>query len=256
MNIWRKGVAFALYLPLVGGLLPLSAYANSDSNCFYESRRGVAAECGIYKGEVSAAKAYMDGVVHHGLFQTKKRSEWPVILDVRSLPEYKAGHPGRSYNVPYPYIYQYCDAQGREPDGACKKALVDDDGKRVEIKQEVSDFVSYVESIVPDKNTPIYTLCRTGSRSVGAANRLTEAGYKNVYNIWEGFVGINLKAPQYGVDENGNQVVVDAAVDLNHDGKFTDQDKNGWIYFGGLPYSTRLLPNRIYKPYAAFYRYD
>jgi rhodanese-related sulfurtransferase len=63
---------------------------------------------------------------------------------------------------------------------------------------------------------------RTGVRSVGAANRLTEAGYTNVSNMWEGWVGVNLKAPQVvRYDEEGNEIIADASVDLNHDGVLT-----------------------------------
>lgn len=251
MSILNKGVGLALTLPLVGGLLPSAAYADPEPQCFYESRSGIRVECGIYKGEVSTAKAYLDTIVLYGQFR-KNPSERPVILDVRSIQEYKAGHPKNSYNAPYPYISQDCPS--RHPDGACNSS-----GPR--IPQNVPDFVSYVEKIIPNKDTPIYTLCRTGVRSVGAANRLTEAGYTNVYNIWEGFVGVNLKAPQEVVDDDGNPVldddgnpvIDDLPVDLNHDGVLDYADLNGWIHHGGLPQSTLLKSGRIYQPYAAWY---
>jgi len=101
-------------------------------------------------------------------------------------------------------------------------------------------------------------MCRTGVRSVGAANRLTDAGYTNVRNMWEGFVGVNLKAPQVvGYDSaTGAPIVKDDPVDLNHDGLLTDADKNGWLYHLALPYDTRLLPKLIYKPRADTYNWD
>jgi rhodanese-related sulfurtransferase len=187
---------------------------------------------------------------------------------VRSLSEYKAGHPEHAYNVPYPYINQTCDMTGRYPDGACKKSVST-------TAQSAADFVAYVEQLIPNKDTPIYTLCRTGVRSVGAANRLTEAGYTKVRNMWEGFVGVNLKAPffvyeaddgdpntppvkvMWDHDNNPSTAMVpkteDLPVDLNHDGVLTDEDKNGWLYHLALPYDTRLLPKLIYKPYADQY---
>ena len=62
-----------------------------------------------------------------------------------------------------------------------------------------------MESLFPDKkNTHILTLCRTGYRSVQAANLLTAAGYKQVPNIWEGFVG----NPEYGYDDATGAVKV------------------------------------------------
>lgn len=99
-----------------------------------------------------------------------------------------------------------------------------------------------VELAVPDKHTPIYTLCRTGHRSVLAANVLTAAGYKNVYNIWQGFVG-QTKIDYYG----------DFPLDLNHDNQITDEDKDGWRYYQGLPYSTKLKPRLLYAPYMNYY---
>ena len=37
--------------------------------------------------------------------------------------------------------------------------------------------------VIPDKDTPIITYCRTGARAILAAERLVELGYTNVYTI-------------------------------------------------------------------------
>jgi len=271
-----KSTMIAMAIPAIAVTVPMTAQAEEgpeplcpgtgDTN---ENRRGI---CGNYASEISPAEAFLNTVVKRGKWSNP--SERPVLLDVRSTPEYKAGHPERSYNAPYPFIYQYCnDVEGddRRPDGACKSG-----GER--IPQTDENFVAYVESIVPDKNTPIYTMCRTGVRSVGAATVLTEAGYKNVRNIWEGFVGIYLTAPfqELVLDDDGNPVpVLDddgnpvfdddgnqlfeyvvGPVDLNHDGELTDEDKNGWRYHQGLPYETRLLPHLIYADRVDTYYMD
>ena len=253
MNILKKSVIYALAIPAITLVFPAAVWAEEEpelpSYCeatgkgdiFNENRRGI---CGDYASEISPAEAFLNTVVNRG----KKGKERPVILDVRSTPEYRAGHPQYSYNAPSPFIYQYCNDVGelgsqddRRPDGACISG-----GDR--IAQPAEDFVSYVESIVPDKDTPIYTLCRTGSRSVGAAELLTKAGYANVRNIWEGFVGINLIADnQIAVlDDEGNVVYEEGPVDLNHDGELTDEDKNGWRYHQGLPYETKLKNKQKY----------
>lgn len=236
MNMLFKSTIFAMATPMLAAIFPAAAWAEDEPACeFNENRRGI---CGDYASEISPAEAFLDTVVKRGKWS--RPSLKPVIIDVRSTPEYKAGHPERSYNVPSPYIYQTCnDVEGddRQPDGACK-----DGGDR--IPQPPEDFVTYVESIVPDKDTPIYTLCRTGVRSVGAAEILTEAGYKNVRNIWEGFVGVNLTAPFQDPAQTDPTV---GPVDLNHDGQLTDEDKNGWRNHQGLPYETRLLPKLMYQ---------
>jgi rhodanese-related sulfurtransferase len=228
---------FALAIPVFSVMFATAAQAEEPPCPFYENRSGL---CGYYHSEISPAEAFVDTVVKRGKWSDPQLR--PVILDVRSTPEYKAGHPEHSYNVPFPYIYQYCDAQGRSPDGACIKSTG-------QLNQDNDDFVDYVKKVVPNKDTPIYTLCRTGVRSVGAANLLTDAGYTNVRNIWEGFVGINLTAPKKQADGTTKTL----PVDLNHDGALTDADKNGWRYHQALPYDTRLLPQLIYKPMAELY---
>ena len=51
------------------------------------------------------------------------------------------------------------------------------------------NFINELSKAVPDKNTSIYFLCRTGVRSIAAAIAATEAGYVNSYNVLDGFEG-------------------------------------------------------------------
>lgn len=51
------------------------------------------------------------------------------------------------------------------------------------------DFVQTVSEVVTDKNQPILLLCRSGQRSLEAANLLEQAGYIHLINILEGFEG-------------------------------------------------------------------
>ncbi len=237
MSILTKPAIFALAIPVLTAIFSTAARAEEPPCPFYENRAGL---CGYYHSEISPARAFADTVATRGKWGSP--SQQPVILDVRSTSEYKAGHPEHAYNVPYPYIFQYCDATGRSPDGACKKGIGT-------LPQKNDDFVDYVKKIIPNKDTPIYTLCRTGVRSVGAANVLTDAGYTQVRNIWEGFVGIKLTAPKKQADGG----VLVQPVDLNHDGVLNDEDNNGWRYHQALPYDTRLLPPLLYKPMVELY---
>lgn len=50
-------------------------------------------------------------------------------------------------------------------------------------------FAERLASLITDKDTNILFLCRTGGRSGEAAALMTELGYKNCYNIIDGFEG-------------------------------------------------------------------
>lgn len=47
----------------------------------------------------------------------------------------------------------------------------------------VDDLEREALSVLPDKNAPIFIYCRSGRRSVTAANILLKLGYTDVYNL-------------------------------------------------------------------------
>src|SRR5262252_8491552 len=51
-----------------------------------------------------------------------------------------------------------------------------------------AEFLTELAAIVP-KETPVMFLCRSGARSHAAAEAATRAGWKEAYNILEGFEG-------------------------------------------------------------------
>lgn len=191
-----------------------------------------------YMSEVSSAEAYIITNAerqreHHG------KDHKVVILDVRTVEEYVAGHPRKAYNIPFPHI----QSRPNRPDY---------------IGQNPKDFFDYVAAKFPDHNITILTLCRTGYRSVLAANILANPsvwvpeyagmeieGYPNVRNIWEGFVG----NPKTYTDLNGDTF----ELDVNNDGQITDADRDGWSNYQGLPYSFKLKKKRLYLPYLDLY---
>lgn len=174
-----------------------------------------------YHSEVSAANAYI--LTNHNKGNVDKYEfANAVLIDVRTVEEYAAGHPPKSSNIPFPHIHA-------RPNRANY------------IGQNPEQFVNDVIAAYPDRSTPILTLCRTGYRSVLAANLLADAGYTNVRNIWQGFVG------NHKVDTAGT------TLDVNNDGEITDRDRDGWINYQELPYSTKLLPQLIYQPYQYLY---
>lgn len=51
------------------------------------------------------------------------------------------------------------------------------------------EFLNQVKQAQTNADAPIYFLCRSGVRSIAAAVAATEAGFKECYNILEGFEG-------------------------------------------------------------------
>ena len=52
-----------------------------------------------------------------------------------------------------------------------------------------SEFVASLANLVAAQDTPLLFLCRSGVRSKEAAHAMTEVGYRNCFNIVEGFEG-------------------------------------------------------------------
>ncbi len=69
-----------------------------------------------------------------------------VLLDVRTVEEYREGHVKGSINIPL-------------------------------------DSLNKVGGKVPTKDTPIFTYCHSGARSMQAVSYLKRLGYDNVKNI-------------------------------------------------------------------------
>ena len=194
-----------------------------------------------YQSEISSAKAYLE---------MKKQES--VLIDVRRLREYAAGHPERGFNVPYPHKVDSNDQRGKE-----------------------AEVYWAIYNIVGGKtDTPITTLCRTGFRSVLVANILADplntrgevhpsgplAGqlidpiigaepFTNVRNIWEGFVGrykaVDGTADSF-LDLNNNDVLDEDVADVYSHTKDANPDKDGWRNYQELPWDTKLHVNRVY----------
>ncbi len=95
------------------------------------------------------------------------------IVDVRTIQEYQfVGHVPGAYHVPA-FVWGKWDSQ--------KKMFGTDPNP---------DFVKQFESLFPDKKAPVIVMCRSGHRSGKAIKLLVQAGYSNLYQMWEGFEGI------------------------------------------------------------------
>jgi rhodanese-related sulfurtransferase len=88
-----------------------------------------------------------------------------VYLDVRTVPEYEAGHPPSALNVPVVL-----------PNPAIRKMVPN------------PDFLPTVEANIP-KDAKIIVGCMSGGRSQYAAEVLDTAGYPHIANMQGGFGG-------------------------------------------------------------------
>jgi rhodanese-related sulfurtransferase len=66
--------------------------------------------------------------------------------------------------------------------------LVDVEWQTYPGNRENPEFLAELAAAVP-KETPVMFLCRSGARSNAAAEAATRAGWKEAYNILEGFEG-------------------------------------------------------------------
>lgn len=86
-------------------------------------------------------------------------------IDVRTEPEFAAGHPITAVNIPVAF-----------PDPATRQMTLN------------PDFLRVVEAHFP-KGTQIIVGCQSGPRSQRAAELLVQAGYSAVVNMEGGFGG-------------------------------------------------------------------
>ena len=85
-----------------------------------------------------------------------------TYLDVRTQPEYQAGHPAGAVCIP---VFL------KSPSGFSPSPT----------------FVQEVEEAFPDKETTLVVGCQSGKRSLAASELLAGAGYSNVTNVEGGY---------------------------------------------------------------------
>ena len=135
-----------------------------------------------------AMKVHKKRVTPQGLY-LKAKQAYPFIkknkanllfVDVRTRGEVEyVGHPAlMDNNIPY----HFKDLSKWN----AKKHRHADEPKN---KNFVSEVAAALKAKGLTKDSKIALICRSGSRSTKAAKLLWDAGYKNVYNIIDGFEG-------------------------------------------------------------------
>ena len=115
------------------------------------------------------AGQYKGDVTPDGVWKALSENKDAVMVDVRTLAEWKCVGVADLSKLSKDNIYiEWVSFPDRAPN---------------------ENFINELNEAVPAKDTPVYFLCRTGVRSIGAAIAATQAGYDNSYNILEGFEG-------------------------------------------------------------------
>jgi rhodanese-related sulfurtransferase len=151
------------------------------------------------------------------------------LIDVRTRAEYQfVGHPITAYHFPYMFLSNELVKTG------------EDYLYRFDVKNKA--FVEQISKIFK-KTDNLLVLCRDGSRSAAAAVELSEAGFKNVYNIEDGFEGPPF--PNFS-DSNKDKFYRQLAKRNNIHG-FDHRRHYGWQWWG-LPWTYNLDPKYLYPP--------
>lgn len=93
----------------------------------------------------------------------RRLDEGWTYLDVRSVPEFEQGHPAGAYNIPLMHM----GAGGMEPN---------------------PEFMSVVERTFP-RDAKLVIGCKSGGRSLRAAEMMSAAGFTNVVDQRAGWGG-------------------------------------------------------------------
>jgi rhodanese-related sulfurtransferase len=117
----------------------------------------------LYLSDISSAKAWYN--VSKNKDENGKK---PVIIDVRRVEEYIAGHPIGALSIPFPHVTgSPAKADDSENGYIGYNVSVDSevgflatDGKDGVLP--IEDFVVHVNRFIKDKSQPIYLLCKTG----------------------------------------------------------------------------------------------
>ncbi|MGH7961329.1 MAG: rhodanese-like domain-containing protein [Candidatus Binatia bacterium] len=120
--------------------------------------------------------------------QVLEKDQTVIYLDVRTAPEFTAGHPRRGINIPVVFF----DQATRQP-------------------TPNPDFLQVVEANIP-KDATVIVGCQAGMRSQRAADLMTQAGYTNISNMQGGFGGARDQTGQVivpGWQESGLPVSTD-----------------------------------------------
>lgn len=181
----------------LGGLAATSS-ASADEHAASQLPAGKQTTLGLY---VTSSEAYE---------KWKAAPDKVKIVDVRTPEEFLfIGHAEMAWNIPLAAQSYQWDAE-----------------KEQFPMQPLPDFVGRVQTMAGPDDL-LLVMCRSGGRSAVAVNLLAKAGFKNVYNITDGFEGDHVKDPNSVY--NGKRMV------------------NGWKN-SGVPWTYDIDPDQMLLP--------
>jgi rhodanese-related sulfurtransferase len=150
------------------------------------------------------------------------------LIDVRTRAEYQfVGHPFKAYLFPYRFLTSHF-------------AQTEESGYQLGPKNKA--FVEQIAKVFK-KTDNLLILCRDGKRSAPAAKDLVNAGFKNVFDVTDGFEG-----PEFPTFEDANKhKFYRQLAKRNHVSGFEQRRHYGWQYWG-LPWTYDMDPKFIYPP--------
>jgi rhodanese-related sulfurtransferase len=151
------------------------------------------------------------------------------LIDVRTQAEYQfVGHPIMAYLFPYQFLTNEFGKEG------------DEYGYLSNLKNKA--FVQEIGKVFK-KTDNLLVLSRDGALGLPAAKELMAAGFKNVFNVEDGFEGARFP---YFKDGNQNKFYRQLAKQNKIPG-FDHRRYYGWQYWG-LPWTYDMDPRLIYPP--------
>jgi len=151
------------------------------------------------------------------------------LIDVRTRAEYQLiGHPPMAYLFPYFFFTNKPTKKG-------ENWTYQFNDKNKSFVQEISKKFQ--------KTNNLLILCRDGARSILAAKELIKNGFKNVYNVKDGFEGPLFP---YFQDENKHKFYRQLAK-RNKIPAYNHRRFYGWQWWG-LPWTYDIDSKYIYPP--------
>ena len=151
------------------------------------------------------------------------------LVDVRTRAEYQfVGHPIGAYLFPYMFMTKGFEKAGEE-------YLYRFDSKNEDFTKEIGKMFG--------KEDNLLIISRDGIRSAQAAKELSQAGFKNIYDVEDGFEG---RLFPYFEDSNKNKFYRQLAKRNNIHG-YNHRRHYGWQWWG-LPWTYEMDPKFIYPP--------